>query len=528
MPDLIFYNAKIATMDAQYPVQEAIAIKYGKIFAIGKNDKMLKLAKPTTKKIDVGGKLILPGFIDCHLHILAGGERLFYPNLRNAYSKEEFVCIIENNLKNYKPGDWILGGDWNNENWGGELPSKEWIDKITPQNPVWIKRLDGHMGLANSHALNIAGIDNSVQEIAGGEIFRYNDELSGIFKDNAMQLLENALPLPGFEQKKAYLKAAMNYLAERGVTGAHHLNLFEPSDFELFENTKQSKELITRLYISFPLKITEKEFAQLSKLGKGDEWTRYGVLKGFLDGSLGSQTARFFNNYKGSNKNGLYINYPHELEELVKKADDNNLQVAIHAIGDKANHELLNIYENVINKNGKKDRRFRIEHSQHIRKEDIKRFNHLDVIASMQPLHLVDDGNWLDRVIENEAITGSYNFNSLLKSNAKLAFGSDWFVSEPSPILGIHAAVNRQTLDGKHPDGWLPSEKISVLEAVKAYTIDAAYASFEENIKGSLLPGKLADLVILDNDIFTIDQKEIKETKVLATIVGGKVIYGTI
>jgi predicted amidohydrolase YtcJ len=528
MPDFIFYNAKIVTMGDQHTVKEAIAVKSEKILALGKNDEILRLAKPSTKKVDFGGKLILPGFIDCHLHVLAGGERLFHPDLRNAQSKDEFLDIIENNLKNYNSGDWILGGDWNNENWGGEIPSKEWIDKITPKNPVWIKRLDGHMALANSLALKIAGIDNTVTEITGGEIFRNNGELSGIFKDNAMQLIENKLPLPDFELKKAYLKAAMSYLAERGVTGAHHLNLFEPTDFELFEKAKQSKDLITRLYISFPLKITEKEFAQLSKLGKGDEWVRYGILKGFLDGSLGSQTALLFGNYKGTNKNGLYINQPEELEELIKQADDNNFQVAVHAIGDKANHELLNIYENVIRKNRKRDRRFRIEHAQHIRKEDIHRFNQLNVIASMQPLHMVDDGSWLNRLVENETVVGSYSFNSLLKSGTKLAFGSDWFVSEPSPILGIHAAVNRLTSDGKNPNGWLPEEKINVFEAVKAYTADAAYASFEEKIKGSLEPGKLADLVILDKDIFTINPHEIKETKVLATIVGGRVIHGVI
>ncbi len=528
MPDLIFYNAKVVTLTTQHPVQEAIAIKDAKVLATGKNDKILRLATPTTKKIDVERKLILPGFIDCHLHILAGGERLFHPNLRNAHSKEEFVDIIKNNLKNYKPGDWILGGDWNNENWGGELPSKEWIDEITPQNPVWIKRLDGHMALANTLALKVAGVDTSAMEITGGEIFRNSGGLSGIFKDNAMQLIENTVPAPTNEQKRAYLKAAMNYLAERGVTGVHHLNLFEPTDFKLFESIKQEGSLITRFYISFPLKISEKELAQISKLGKGDEWTRFGILKGFLDGSLGSQTALLFDNYKGTNKNGLYINHPQKLEELIKQADDNNFQVAVHAIGDKANHELLNIYEKVIQKNGKRDRRFRIEHAQHIRKDDISRFNQLDVIASMQPLHLVDDGSWLDRLIENETIAGSYTFHSLLKSGAKLAFGSDWFVSEPSPILGIHAAVNRQTSDGKNPDGWLSSEKISVYEAVKAYTIDAAYASFEENTKGSLQPGKYADLVILDKDIFIINPKEIKETKVLATIVGGKIVYGAV
>ena len=231
MADLIFYNAKIATLNPQKPVSEAIAVKHDRILAIGKNAEMLNMAGQSTKKIDVEGKLILPGFIDSHLHILAGGERLFHPDLRNASSKSEFINIMKSAIKNYQLAEWVLGGDWNNENWNGELPSKEWIDKITPQNPVWIKRLDGHMGLANSFALKVAGVNNSVKEIEGGEIFKKNGRLTGIFKDNAMQLIENALPQASYEKKATYLKAALNYLAERGVTSAHHLNLFEPTDY---------------------------------------------------------------------------------------------------------------------------------------------------------------------------------------------------------------------------------------------------------------------------------------------------------
>ncbi len=528
MPDLIFYNAKIVTLAKQNTVNEAIAVKKDRILAVDKNVEILNLADQNTKKFDVRGKLILPGFIDSHLHILAGGERLFHPNMRNAASKDEFINTLKSEIKKYKPGDWVLGGNWNNENWGGELPCKEWIDKITPQNPVWVKRLDGHMGLANSLALKIAGIDNSIKEIDGGEIFKKNGKLTGIFKDNAMQLIENVLPKPKYEQKAAYLNAAMKYLAERGVTSAHHLNLFEATDYEFFERIKKTGNLITRLYVSFPLKMIEGEDKQLFKVGKGDNWIKYGLLKGFLDGSLGSQTALFFDNYKGSDKNGLFISELKELEHLIKLADDKNYQVAVHVIGNKANHELLNIYERIAKQNGKKDRRFRIEHAQHIQKPDLKRFSELAVIASMQPLHLVDDGCWLNKMIKNEAIMGSYNFKSLLKYDTKLAFGSDWFVSEPSPILGIHAAVNRQTSDAKNPDGWLPTEKISAEEAVKAYTMGAAYSSFDENIKGSLEKGKIADFVILDKDIFTIDTNKIKETKVLATVVGGKIVYGNL
>jgi len=525
MSDLIFYNAKIVTMDSQSTIQQSIAIKGNMVFAIGKNDEILRLAGRSTKKIDLGGNLILPGFIDSHLHILAGGERLFHPDLRNAKSKEEFISIIKNNLKRYKPGEWILGGGWNNENWGGKLPTKDWIDEITPQNPVWIKRLDGHMVLVNSLALKIADIDDGVKEVPGGEIFRKNGKLTGIFMDNAMVLIEEKVPKANQEQKGEYLKAAMNYLAERGVTSVHHLNLFESTDNEFFENFKQSRNLLTRIYLSFPLKMNDLEFHSSLRLGKGDEWIKYGIYKGFLDGSLGSQTALFFEPYLDTKKQGLYINEVEELEYYVKRADKNNVQLAIHAIGDKANHELLNIYERIIKENGKRDRRFRIEHVQHLQKKDVDRFKELDIIASMQPLHLCDDGSWSHKIIGNEAGKGSYNFNSLLKAGTKLAFGSDWFVSEPSPILGIDAAVNRHTSDGKNESGWLPEEKIAVDEAVKSYTINGAFASFDEKEKGSLKPRKLADLVVLDQDIFTIDPLSIKETKVLATMVGGRLVF---
>lgn len=528
MPNLIIYNAKIITFDNNVPVCQAIAVDKNKIIAIGESSEILGLAEQSTKKIDLEESLILPGFIDCHLHILAGGERLFHPNLRNAKSKEEFKEIIKNNIKRYKPGEWILGGDWNNENWGGDLPSKEWIDEITSQNPVWIKRLDGHMGLANSLALKIAGVDSTIKEIAGGEIFRQNGKLTGIFKDNAMAVLEQNIPLPNQEQKRTYLKAAMNYLAERGVTTAHHLNLFEPTDYTFFEEFKESGDLITRIYASFPLKLSDNEFKQSLSLGRGDDWVKYGIYKGFLDGSLGSKTALFFEPYLGTNKTGLFINEIEELEYYTKRADENNVQVAIHAIGDKANHELLNMYERIVVENGKRDRRFRVEHAQHIQLSDVKRFKQLDVIASMQPLHLADDGCWMHKLIGNIAAKGSYNFNSLLKSDAKLAFGSDWFVAEPSPILGIHAAVNRHTSDGKNKNGWLAKEKITVEEAVKAYTTDAAYASFDESKKGRLLPGMLADFVVLDKDIFTIPCAEIESTKVLLTVVDGKVVFGSI
>lgn len=525
MADLVFYNTRLDVGSGFCAVNQAIAVGGGKILAIGENNDIFDLTGKNIDKINLENNFVLPGFVDSHLHILAGGERLFHPNLRNAATKNEFIALIKNKLNGYKPGEWILGGDWNNENWGGELPKKEWLDDITPNNPVWIKRLDGHMGLANSLALKIAGLDDGVSNITGGEIFREGNKLTGIFKDNAMQLIEDVVPAASSSLKSKYLDAAMSYLAKRGVCSAHHLNLFEDTDIEFFENYKNTNGLKTRLYVSHPLKLKDSDFIKSIKFGKGDDWIRYGIYKGFLDGSLGSQTAAFFNSYKNTQNSGLFINNIEELEWLIERAEKNKVQAAVHAIGDRANHELLNIFEKVIGRCGKRDRRFRIEHAQHIQDADLKRFARMNIIASMQPLHLVDDGCWIDKVLYEKTLSNSYQFNSLLKLKTKLAFGSDWFVTEPSPILGIDAAVNRQTKDGKNPGGWLPNEKISVKQAIDAYTINGAYASFEEHLKGSIEVGKLADFVVLDKNIFTVHPEEIKKTKVLMTVVGGKVVY---
>jgi predicted amidohydrolase YtcJ len=525
MIDTIIYNANIQTIDPKLPNSQAMVIDGDKIMALGENEQILKLAENQTERIDAGGNLILPGFIDAHLHLLEGSERLFHIQLRNAKSKIEFIDLFAQNLKNYKPGEWILGGDWNHESWGGELPNKEWIDEITPHNPVWVKRLDGHMGHANSLALQLCGIDKMLNKIDGGEILFHHGRHSGIFKDRAMELIESRLPEITEQQKERLLEKGMDYLAKNGVCSAHYLNLFEPIDFKILSKLKDQHRLKTRIYGSFPLNQTEELLELIKRNGKGDQWIRFGILKGFLDGSLGSQTALFFENYKNTTKNGLLITEPEILEKLIESADLQGLQVTVHAIGNKANHLLLNIYQNVIEKNGYRDRRFRIEHAQHVNNEDIKRYSDLNIIASMQALHLCDDGCYASKILEKDGISGSYPFADLINNNTTLAFGSDWFVSEPSPLMGIYAAATRQTFDDLNEEGWLPEQKIKVLDAIKAYTINAAYASFEENIKGSLSIGKLADFVMLDRNILEIDPKEIKHAKVIWTVLGGKTIY---
>lgn len=523
--DLIIYNSNIHTFCQQNQQFQAIAIKGDKIAALGSNLEMLELKSKSTKIIDANGKLMLPGFIDSHLHLLEGAERLFHIKLKPAKSKKEFIEIFSREVKKYRKGEWILGGDWNHENWGGELPDRDWIDSITPDNPVWVKRLDGHMGLANTLALAISGISQMKGQVDGGELIYRNGEMSGIFKDRAMELIEKHIPEKSATDKEKYLEKAQEYLFQRGVTSAHYLNLFEPIDMNFLENYKNQGKLKLRLYLSYPLAEFEALEAHIIENGRGDELIRYGILKAFIDGSLGSQTAAFFSNYKDSDKNGLFVMDGQLMERLAIQADSKGLQLAVHAIGDRANHMALNLLQNLVKRNGKRDRRFRIEHAQHLQQIDIARFAESGAIASMQPLHLADDGCWANKILDQNALKGSYALNSLLEANAMLTFGSDWFVSEPSPILGIHAAVNRNTLDGLHPEGWLPEQKISVYEAIKAYTINAAYTSFEENIKGSLSVGKLADLVILDKNIFEIEPVEIKNTNILMTIIGGKIIY---
>ncbi len=520
--DLIIQNATIWTGDKTKPNAEAMAIAGDTILAIGTNDDIAKYKSEATENIDANGQFITPGFIDCHVHFLTGGFNLSSVQLRDAKTPEEFANRISEFAKTVESGTWILGGDWDHENWGGELPTKEWIDKLTPDHPVWVTRLDGHMSLANSAALKAAGIDKAVKNISGGSIVRNNKgELTGVFKDNAMDLVASQIPSPSPQQVDQALKAAMNYVASHGVTSVHHMTGF----VDALERAGKNDELITRIYAMMPLNEWQALKEKVSREGRGDKWLKIGGLKGFVDGSLGSHTASFFEPYDDApSDSGFFINKKEQLYEWISNADQADLQLVVHAIGDKAIHTLLNIYDQVEKENGSKDRRFRIEHAQHIAPQDFDRFARLNVIPSVQPYHAIDDGRWAEKTI-GDRIKTTYAFKSLFDANAKVAFGSDWFVAPPIPLEGIYAAVTRRTLDDQNPDGWVPEQKITVEQALTAYTINAAYASFEEKIKGSLEPGKLADFVIIDQDLTKISPEKIREAKILQTFVGGKAVF---
>jgi len=522
---LAVINARIWTGNSEQPWAEALAISGNKIIAVGTNIEIQLFIDDSTYVIDAEGMMVTPGFIDSHVHFLEGGFQLSSVQLRDARTKQEFINRISKYARTVEPGTWITGGNWDHSLWGGELPRADWIDKVTPNNPVWVIRLDGHMALANHYAMKLAGITGETQDIAGGTIVRdKNGQPTGIFKDNAMALIEKIVPEPTEQMKLRALKAATDYVIQQGVTSVHHMGSWD--DLTTFEKAHQSGNLKTRIYAAVPLSSWQKLQEKIQRKGNGDQWLKIGGLKGFADGSLGSHTAAFFQPYTDSPKDsGLIVNSPDKLYQWVSKSDKAGLQAIVHAIGDRANFMMLNIYEQVVNENGERDRRFRIEHAQHLAATDIPRFAELGIIASMQPYHAIDDGRWAEQFIGPERIKTTYAFRSLLDTGATLVFGSDWYVAPPIPILGIYAAVTRRTLDNKHPNGWVPEQKITVDEALRAYTINAAYASFEEQLKGSLIPGKLADFVILNQDITTIPSEQIPYTKVMMTVIDGKIVF---
>jgi predicted amidohydrolase YtcJ len=524
--DLVVFNGTVRTMDPKLPEARALAVLGNKIVAVGTDAEIKRLAGPRTRMIDLKGKTVIPGFNDSHVHFLQTGFQLASVDLRDAATPAEFVRRIKEFAAKLPKGRWILGGKWDHENWTpNDLPTAAMIDAAAPDNPVFVSRLDGHMALANSLAMQLAGVSGETKDVDGGEIVRNpNGDPTGVFKDAAMGYINRVIPEAPWEAKLEAAQAASEHAASLGVTSVQDMS--SGTDVGVFQELLRRGTLKTRIYACSQLGDYERWVRTGVRAAFGDPMLRVGCLKGYADGSLGSTTAWFFEPYLDApNSVGLASDEIPKTPELVLGADKAGLQVNIHAIGDRANDEILDIFARTEQANGAKDRRFRIEHAQHLRLEDIKRFGGHKIVASMQPFHIIDDGRWAWKRLDEPRLKGTYAFRALLDTGGVLAFGSDSPVAPLNPLWGVYAAVTRRTLDDKNPDGWIPEQKISVEETVRAYTRGSAFAEFQDALKGTLEPGRLADFVVLSDNIFSIDPVKIWDVKVTMTVVDGKVVY---
>ena len=560
------------------PHFDAVGISGNRIDIIASKEEVLARCDGNTDVIDCKQAMLLPGFTDCHVHFLDSGIRLLSVKLRHCKNKVEFMDTMRAHMVDQPRGKWILGGDWDHQQWGGVLPDKTWIDEVSPNNPVWLNRSDGHMYLANSVALEMAGVNINTPDVEGGTVVRFeNGEPTGVLKDNATNLVSRVIPRRTEEDERQALEAAMAYVAERGVTKVHTMitvdcccglwpvNMGRDADkqdvelayqeVKLYERFARNCELKTRIRAALPVAswkrvITEglgmklsdarddhisENFLSLQSARNeafdSSGFLQVGALKAQMDGSLGSHTAAMYEDYIDTpGYKGSFIWEPSILQNHILNATQHGLPVCVHAIGDEANAVTLDVFREV-EKNladevkNDVDFRFRIEHAQHLQSRDIERFAKLNVIASMQMSHLADDGRWAKQIIGEERMKTSWPMKSILKAGAVVALGSDWFVAEPNPLQGIYDAVTRQTYDGANPDGLVPSEKVTIEEALIGYTSAGAFAACEEEERGCLSPGYLADLVVVDRNLLDIDASDIMDVKVLMTVVNGNIIY---
>jgi predicted amidohydrolase YtcJ len=526
--DLVVFG-RVWTGNPQQPWAAAVALRGDSVVAVGDSADLARYVGKSTRRLDNGSAMVVPGFMDGHTHFLSGGYQLSSVDLRPASTPAEFVATLKAFAAEKKPGEWILGGDWDHERWpGSPLPTRDWIDSVTPNNPVFVNRLDGHMALANSAALRAAGITRATPDIPGGTIVRdpRTREPTGVLKDGAMDPVYSVVPAASAEQDDAALARAMAFVASKGVTAAAMVS--SPwSELAALERARKAGHLTIRATIYHPLSEWHAVADSVrARGGFGDDWIRLAGVKGYVDGSLGSTTALFYEPYNDDpTTSGLLTTPEDSLRSQIARADSAGLQVAVHAIGERANGLLLDIYDSVAKAHGPRDRRFRIEHAQHLRRGDIDRIAAMGVVASMQPTHAIDDGRWAEKRIGPERIKTTYAFRSLIDRKAHLAFGSDWTVAPIDPLIGIYAAVTRQTTDGKNPEGWIPEQKITVEEALRSYTYENAYGVFGEDRRGMLKPGYVGDLVVLDQDLTRIPAVQIPTVQIVVTVVGGRVVY---
>jgi hypothetical protein len=528
--DLIIHNAKIWTVDHDHPEAEAVAVLGERIVAVGSNQEVDAWRGPDTKVVDAAGKRLLPGFNDAHVHFTDGGAQLDSVELNDATSAQEFARRIAERAKKTSKGEWVLGGDWDETKWNPpQLPTKELIDAVSADVPVAVNRYDGHMILANSLALKLAGVTAKTKDPDGGVIVRdAQGNPTGALKDAATDLVFKVIPAMTHDQRRHAIERALGHAASVGVTSVQHMNP-DYADIAIYNELLDEGKLTTRVYAAPLISQVDDQVKIGIKRAFGNSYLRIGALKSYADGSLGSATAYFFQPFDDQPGNrGILSDAMHPvslMHDRMMKADASGLQLCTHAIGDAGISAIIDIYADIEKQHGPADRRWRIEHAQHMAAKDFDRFAQLHVIASVQPYHAIDDGRWAERRIGHDRASRTYAFRTFLDHGVRLALGTDWNVAPLNPMLTLYAAVTRATLDGKNPNGWFPEQKLTIKEAIEAYTMGSAYAEFQENAKGSITPGKLADMVLLSDDVLTIDPVKIRDVKVLNTWVGGKLTY---
>jgi predicted amidohydrolase YtcJ len=525
-----YLHGRIYTNDPQHPWAQAMAIRDGNILCIGSiSHVMLECGgDANTETVELHEKFVMPGFNDAHVHLGYAGQGMLAVRLYGAASVEELKQRLAASVASHKEGEWITGAGWDHTLWPEkQFPNKWELDDVAPKNPVLLTHVSEHIAVANSLALKIAELDQNTPNPPGGEFERNSaGELTGILKEGpAMEFVRSRIPDPTAEQRRRGITMVLADLAKNGVTSVQDNSEWE--DFRTYKQLKEDGKLTVRitewLHFAEPLNDLQNKRAEG---GTTDPWLKTGALKFVADGALGSRTAAMLEPYSDDAKTtGILIMDPDKLKSLAIERDKAGFQINIHAIGDRTNHIVLDVFEAVAKANGPRDRRDRIEHAQVIAPDDLPRFAKLKVIASMQPSHQTTDMRWAESRIGSERIKGAYAWATLEKSGARLAFGTDYPVEEVSPLRGLHACVTRQLPDGTPAGGWQPQEKISLEDCIRSYTSGSAYAQFEEGKKGELKAGEYADFLILSNDLTKIPPSDYVKTQVLRTVVGGRTVY---
>jgi predicted amidohydrolase YtcJ len=534
--DIIIVHGHVYTEDPKKPWAQAVAIYRGKIVAVGDDPEIERRRGMGTKVINAGGKLVLPGFVDCHIHFIDGSFSLGRVNLEGAKDPADIQKRLRAYASEHPGDDWILGRGWNYAMFGPEaLPDKKYLDEIFPNRPVFLEGYDGHTYWANSKALVLAGITRETPDPPNGTIVRdpKTGEATGALKESAQDLVAKIIPKPSRVEKLLALRAGMKWANQHGITRVHSAG----QDFEaldLFDEMRHRGDLTVRMYIAYFLNPPELRHEDLDAIEHAhkkfhDDWIDAGAVKFMVDGVVESHTAAMLEPYSDDpSLKGKLFWEPDKYKAAVAELDKHSLQLFTHAIGDYAVRTALDAYENAETRNHKRDRRPRIEHIETVAASDIPRFGKLGVIASMQPLHSYPDSNTMNVWARNagpDRASRAWAWKSIADAGGHLAFGSDWPVVTLNPWEGIQTAVTRQTSEGKPEAGFVPEQRLTVAQAIDGYTLGAAFAGHREKLEGSFEIGKLADLIILSQNIFDVKPNRISTTKVVTTIVGGRLVY---